>query len=172
MAEGIVQEYARKLLATGKDIARDLRRVGTEGIASAKQQQMRFSPQNVEATRGHNTRMVYDSGKMVEGVPEMYSQTTTSEFADDYFNNLPFVLDRDAAGYTVPSSERDRRPIILPLEQGLESGIAGDMDGTRIEFLAGEMLALSMKAAEGLASPEELELLDAYQQFMASRTGM
>jgi hypothetical protein len=39
-------------------------------------------------------------------------------------------------------------------------------------MLAGEMLALAQRAAEGKASPEELDLLDAYQMFMTSRTGM
>lgn len=170
MAEGIVQEYARRLLATGKDIARDLR--GSGNAASPERQRMRFSMQNVESTRDRNTHQMFDDGRMVAGVPEMYSQTSISEFADDYFNNLPYLLDRDDAGYTILSPERDPRPRILSLGHVVEKGLAGDLPGTRLELLAGEMLALAQRAAEGKASPEELELLETYQEFMASRMGM
>jgi hypothetical protein len=108
---------------------------------------------------------------MIAGVSRRYAETPTSKFADQYFNNLPYLLERDAEGYRVPSPNRGVE--ILELGKDNLGGILDeDMPGTRLELLAGEMLALAQRAAEGKASPEELDLLDAYQMFMTSRTGM
>lgn len=170
MAEGIAQEYARRLLATGRDIAQDLRG-GRAGVGSPEKQRMRFSMQNVEDTRNRGTSPIYRDGEMIAGVSRSYAETPTSKFADQYFNNMPYLLERDAEGYTVPSPNRG----VEILELGNENlgGILDeDMPGTRLELLAGEMLALARRAAEGKASPEELQLLETYQEFMTSRTGM
>ena len=171
MAEGIVQEYARRLLATGRDISRDLRGRGKEFVASPEEQRMRFSMQNVEDTRNRGTPPIYRDGEMIAGVSRSYAETPTSKFADQYFNNLPYLLERDAEGYIVPSPNRGVE--ILELGKDNLGGILDeDMPGTRLELLAGEMLALAQRAAEGKASPEELQLLETYQEFMTSRTGM
>jgi len=140
-------------------------------VASPEKQRMRFSMQNVEDTRGRNLFQRYDSGKMVPGVSSSYVETPISEFADQYFNNLPYLVERDAEGYTVPMTGR----VVDIMELG-DDRLGGILDekipATRLELLAGEMLALAQRAAEGKASPEELELLETYQEFMASRTGM
>lgn len=171
MAEGIAREYARRLLATGRDIARDLRGGGREGVASPEKQRMRFSMQNVEDTRNRGTSPIYRDGEMIAGVSRKYAETPTSTFADQYFNNLPYVLERDAEGYTVPSPKGGVEVLGLGNEN-LGGVLDEDMPGTRLELLAGEMLALARRAAEGKASPEELQLLESYQEFMTSRTGM
>lgn len=172
MAEGIVQEYARRLLATGKDIARDLRGVGVEGAATPNRQRMRYSPENVDATRNYSARMEFSDGSPIPGVSRADSSRLASDFADQYFNNLPLLLERDAQGNSIPVSEVNPRPTYIFMGEESDGILNGGMHGSRLELLAGEMLALSQKAAEGLASPEELELLDTYQQFMTSRTGV
>ena len=171
MAEGIVQEYARRLLATGRDISRDLRGRGEEFVAPPEEQRMRFSMQNVEDTRNRGATPRYTDGEMIAGVSRRYAETPSSQFADEYFNNLPYLLARDAEGYTVPGSDGGLE--VLELGNDKMSGILDEaVPGTRLELLAGEMLALAQRAAEGKASPEELQLLETYQEFMTSRTGM
>ena len=45
-------------------------------------------------------------------------------------------------------------------------------DVNLLELFVGEALALRQKAEAGEASPDELRLLDAYTEFLQSRTGM
>jgi hypothetical protein len=158
MAEGIVEELARRLLSSGKDIARDIRGMGEAKAASkatTPRQLNRYSPENVEATR--RSGFVTDSGRPV------------GDFADSFFNNLPFLIERDAEGYTVDTKAPGNTAGIFMSDRFETEGLGS---ANRLEMLAGEMLALAQRAAEGKASPEELELLETYQEFMTSRTGM
>lgn len=173
MAEGIIQELARMFLARNQDMAKDMRGMGAVGntpaYRSTPTQQMRYSTANVQASGDNNTLLKYPDGSPVEGVSEAYKDRSLSEFADPYFNNLPMLLDRDAYGNSVDSS-KPGRPAFISLSDAAEFPKGGDQY-TRLQLLAGEMLALSRKAMNGEASPEELELLNTYQEFMQSRTG-
>ena len=174
MAEGIVQELARRFLARNQDIAKDMRGMGAEGntpaYRSTPTQQMRFSTANVQASGDNNTLLKYPDGSPVKGVSEAYKNRSLSEFADPYFNNLPMLLNRDAYGNAVPSDDPGK-PSFIELSETFEGPDGRGDQYTRLELLAGEMLALSRKAMNGEASHEELELLNTYQEFMQSRTG-
>jgi len=174
MADGITQELARRFLARNQDIAKDLRGMGAEGNTSGYKstptQQMRYSMANVQASGDNNTRLRYPDGSPAKGISEAYKDRSLFEFEDPYFNNLPLLLDRDAYGNSVDSSTPGR-PNFLNLSDMVEGPNGSGDQYTRLELLAGEMLALSQKAMNGEASPEELELLNTYQEFMQSRTG-
>lgn len=171
MAEDVVEKLARDYLMSGKDIASGIR--GLESWLSAKGQMSTYSPENIEATR--NSGLIATSRNKggigpVAGVSRWDANRPIADFADQYLNNLPFLLRRDDQGNPVYTEDSVRRAVSLET-QGPVDGLSKEAV-TRMQLLAGEMLALSQKAAEGLASPEELKLLDVYQQFMASRTGM
>lgn len=161
-------------LARNQDMAKDMRGMGAQGntpaYRSTPSQQMLYSTANVQASGDNNTRLRYPDGSPAEGVSEAYKDRSLFEFADPYLNNLPLLLDRDAYGNSVASS-KPGRPAFINLSDMAESPDGSSDQYTRLELLAGEMLALSRKAMNGEASPEELELLNTYQEFMQSRTG-
>lgn len=166
-------------LALGQDIAKDMRGMEAEGnaeelargYASTPKQKMRYSMANVQATGDKSTRLRHPDGSPVLGISELNKNRSLSEYADQYFNNLPLLLNRDAYGNTVPSISGPGHPDFTNLSTMYPGPAGGGAKYTRLELLAGEMLALSRKAMNGEASPEELELLNTYQEFMQSRTG-
>lgn len=172
MADGIVEELARRYLARGQDIAKDMRGMGAQGntekYQSTPTQKMRYSMDNVRASGNENVLLRYSDGSPVWGVSEANKDRSLSEYEDQYFNNLPSLLNRDAYGDAVPSIGGSGQPQFMNLSDTFDEG--GE-PYTRLQLLAGEMLALSRKAMNGEASPEELELLNTYQEFMQSRTG-
>ena len=180
MGNGIVDELARQYLGLNVDLAkrRGLDAVGNisdptstpiQRYASTPAQIMRFSMDNVRETAKKPTALHYADGTPLPGVSEKYKDRPASDFADEYFNNLPVLLDRNAEGYTVPGNSGGTD--YISLTDMFQSPDGSEGKYSRLQLLAGEMLALSLKAAGGKASPEELDLLDTYQQFMQSRTG-
>jgi hypothetical protein len=151
------KEHAQRLLALGVDIAQ-LR--GTDDrYASPEAQIFRVSPENVGQTAAADTAPV--EGQIRPGSsPNLRS----SDFVDSYFNNLPFLLRRTDTG----GLERDAQGRLLGtnLDQPAREG------GTVLDLWAGEALAIFERAMRGEASPDELKLLDAYNEFFAGRTGM
>lgn len=179
MGNGIVDELARQYLGLNVDLAKR-RGLGAVGniydptapnprYASTPAQVMRFSMDNVRETAKKPITLQYADGTPLPGVPEKYKDRPISDFADEYFNNLPVLLNRNAEGYTLPGNVGGEDYLSLSDMFKSPDGKGGEY--SRLQLLAGEMLALSLKAAEGKASPEELDLLDTYQQFMQSRTG-
>lgn len=137
-------EHAQRLLALGVDLAQ-LRRSDEYRYASPEAQIFRISPENVGQTAAQ-----------IDG---------TSNFSDPYFNNLPFLLRRTDTG----DLERDAQGRVLTTnldELAVEGG------GTALDLWSGEALAIFERAMRGEASPDELRLLDAYNEFFAGRTGM
>jgi hypothetical protein len=132
---------------------------------------MRYSMENVDASAKRPNVLRHSDGTPIPGVSEANKNRPLSDFADKYFNNLPALLQRDAGGNTVPAIN-DAGAAFFSMSDMFPAfpGDSGEQY-PRLELLAGEMLALSQKAADGTASPEELSLLDTYQQFMQSRTG-
>lgn len=91
----------------------------------------------------------------------------------DGFDNRPSLgyyersVGPDTAGPHGPRvSDRLKR---FDLGQPNEVDVEAD---TMLQLYAGEALELSRRAEAGIASPEELRLLEAYQNFFATRTGM
>lgn len=151
------EEQAQRLLALGVDIA-ELRR-GTRGYLAPEGQISRLSPENVGQTAAAGLSLRED-----EVSPGSPSGLTSSDFADRFFNNLPILLGRNDEGEMVYSDRG--RALATTLGRELTEG------GTVLDLWAGEALALQERAMRGEASPEELELLDAYNEFFAGRTGM
>jgi hypothetical protein len=151
------KEHAQRLLGSGVDTAQ-LR--GTDDrYASPEAQIFRVSPENVGQTAAADTALV--EGQIRPGSsPNLRS----SDFVDSYFNNLPFLLRRTDTG----GLERDAQGRLLGtnLDQPAREG------GTFLDLWAGEALAIFERAMRGEASPDELKLLDAYNEFFAGRTGM
>ena len=151
------EEHAKRILALGVDIA-ELRK-GTTGYASPEEQGFRLSPENVGQTAAAGMTLREDQIS-----PGASSDLTSSDFADRFFNNLPFLLDRTSEGSLIRDAQ-DRAGII-PLDQEVAEG------GTVLDLWAGEALALHERAMRGEASRDELELLEVYNEFFAGRTGM
>ena len=151
------KEHAQRLLGLGVDTAQ-LR--GTDDrYASPEKQIFRVSPENVGQTAAADTAPV--EGQIRPGSsPNLRS----SDFVDSYFNNLPFLLRRTDTG----GLERDAQGRLLGINLD-QPAIEG---GTVLDLWAGESLAIFERAMRGEASPDELKLLDAYNEFFAGRTGM
>lgn len=92
----------------------------------------------------------------------------------DGFDNrpaLPYIAQSvgpDTGGPHGPKVRQSVRRLDL-LEPTKTRQVSAD---TILELYAGEALELSRRAEAGTASPDELRLLEAYQNFFATRTGM
>jgi len=152
------EEHAKRLLALGVDLA-DLRRRDSVTYASPERQAFRLSPENVDQTAAADIALL-ESQIPLGASPDL----TSADFADPFFNNLPFLLDRTSEGSLVDDAQ-GRVRTVSPGREAAEGG-------TVLDLWAGEALALYERAMRGEASPEELELLEAYNQFLAGRTGV
>lgn len=150
--EGIISQY----LSMG-DIAR-MRDAPTGGYLSTERQIHRIGPDNRDSTR-HFPLEARD-GSIPMGVSEAYRGLRFDDFiGSDGFDNrpgLPF--------YDPKTKKYKSRSLDAP---------SGSVEGANLlELYMGEVLALQRKADAGEASPEELELLDAYNEFFRTRTGI
>lgn len=96
---------------------------------------------------------------------------------DDFFNNSPYVLNYEGVGGDVVND--DYSSILRRTREGLSEATdvrdpSGVVPGASIlDLYAGEMRALSNKEMRGeRLSPDELDLLRAYQDYFSERTGM
>lgn len=149
--EGIIAQY----LSMG-DIAR-MRDAPTGGYLSTERQIHRIGPDNRDSTRHRflETRQ----GTIPVGVSRAYRGLRYDDFiGSDDFDNRPGLP------YYSPET-KDYRSFDLGEPSSTNS------DANMLELYMGEVLALQRKAEAGEASPEELDLLDAYNEFFRTRTG-
>jgi len=150
--EGIIAQY----LSMG-DIAR-MRDDPTGGYLSTERQIHRLGPDNRDTTR--HLPLETKKGSIPVGVSEAYRDLRYDDFigSDDFDNRpgLPFYH---------PETKKYRS-----FDLGKPSLTNPDATNM-LELYMGEVLALQRKAEVGEASPEELELLDAYNEFFRTRTG-
>ena len=97
-------------------------------------------------------------------------------YMDPFFNNSPYLRTYDSSGVQrrSPDGTLSTRHTYngLPLVTDSRVASEGVPDATYLDLWAGEMRALSNKEmTEGL-SPDEQELLRAYQEYFTNRTGM
>ena len=152
------KEHAQRLLGLGVDLAQ-LRRTN-DSYASPEEQIFRISPENVGQTAAADIPLPEDQVR-----PGSTPGLRSPDFADQYFNNLPFLLTRTDTG----DIERNAQGLVRRTD--LDSPAIGE-GGTYLDVWAGEALAIFERAMRGEASPDELKLLDAYNEFFAGRTGM
>lgn len=150
--EGIIAQY----LSMG-DIAR-MRDEPTGGYLSTERQIHRLGPDNRDSTR--HLPLEKKDGSIPRGVSEAYRGLRYDDFiGSDGFDNRP--------GLPFYRPENKQYEVLdLAKPSGMEEG------ANILELYTGEALALLRKAEAGEASPEELDLLDAYQEFLRTRTGM
>ena len=149
--ESIIAQY----LSMG-DIAR-MRDDPNSGYMSVEKHISRLGPDARDSSRHLRPTI---GGRLVEGVSDAYQDTRLGDFiGTDDFDNRPTLPDYD------PDYEGYKRLDLMGRSRNFPET---DMMGL---YLA-ETLALQRKAEAGEASPEELELLDAYNEFLRTRTGM
>jgi hypothetical protein len=149
--EGIIAQY----LSMG-DIAR-MRDAPTGGYLSTERQIHRLGPDNRDATR--HLPLETAKGNIPMGVSEAYRDLRYDDFiGSDGFDNRP------ALPYYEPKT---KEYMFFELDKPNKM----NPDANMLELYMGEVLALQRKAEAGEASPEELELLDAYNEFFRTRTG-
>ena len=150
--ESVIAEYLKM-----GDIAR-MRDDPDNTYKSTKDQIYRIGPDARDASR--HLKTPYGDGSMPYGVSEMYRDTITNDFIGaDGFDNRPklSIYNSESGGFegsNLMQPEKDYPDI------------------NRMELYLAETLALQRKAEAGEASPEELDLLDAYNEFLRTRTGM
>lgn len=150
--ESVIAEYLKM-----GDIAR-MRNEPNNLYRSTKDQIYRIGPDARDASRHVTTP--YKDGSMPYGVSEMHRDTITNDFIGaDGFDNRPTLS-------TYKSETGGFKGIEL---MGPSSTYP---DTNMMELYLAETLALQRKAETGEASPEELDLLDAYNEFLRTRTGM
>ena len=155
MAESILEQIARALRAGNPDLA-ERRESGTKGIASLEEHIGRLDP-NYARSRP-NIPVTMSDGSRPAGVSSYDKDRVLGDFmSPSGFMNTPFLV------FPEPS----RRGVT---DLSASSGEYPDVN--LLELFAGEALALRQKAEAGEASPDELRLLDAYTEFLQSRTGM
>lgn len=150
--EGIIAQYLSK-----GDIAR-MRDEPTGGYLSTERQIHRIGPDNRDSTR--HFPLETRQGSIPRGASEEYRGLLYDDFiGSDSFDNRPGIP------YYYPKSKQYE---LLDLAK-----TSGTVEGANmLELYMGEALALLRKAEAGEASPDELKLLDAYQEFLRTRTGM
>jgi hypothetical protein len=149
--ESIIAQY----LSMG-DIAR-MRDDPDSDYVSAEEQIYRLGPDARDSSR-HLPPTI--GGREVEGVSETYRDTPLGDFiGTDDFDNRPMLSTYNPELGDYEAIDLTRRSRNFP-----ETDLMG-------LYLA-ETLALQRKAEAGEASPEELELLDSYNEFLRTRTGM
>jgi hypothetical protein len=149
--EGIIAQY----LSMG-DIAR-MRDDPTGGYLSTERQIHRLGQDNRDTTR--HLPLETKKGTIPVGVSEAYRDLRYDDFigSDDFDNRpgLPFYH---------PDTKK-----YMSFDLGKPS--SNYPGANMLELYMGEALAIQRKAEVGEASPEELELLDAYNEFFRTRTG-
>jgi len=149
--EGIIAQY----LSMG-DIAR-MRDAPTGGYLSTERQIHRLGQDNRDTTRHIPLETKQD--RIPVGVSEAYRDLRYDDFiGSDDFDNRPGLP------YYDPETKE-----YMSFDLGKPSST--NSDANMLELYMGEVLALQRKAEAGEASPEELELLDAYNEFFRTRTG-
>lgn len=155
MADEKIEDVIARYLGMG-DIAR-MRDAPDGGYMSTERQIYRIGPDNRDSTRHMNLK--YSNGTLPMGVSKEYTDLKYDDFigADD-FDNRPSILYSvpDREGYT--GHDLARPSDVVP-------GV------NLLELYMGEALALQRKSDAGEASAEELDLLDAYNEFLRLRTG-
>jgi len=150
--ESVIAEYLKM-----GDIAR-MRDDPDSGYRSTKGQIYRIGPDARDASRHLNTPS--KGGSMPYGVSEMYRDTIMNDFIGaDGFDNRPTL-----STYNSETREFEGLDLTEPSNNYPEVNKMG--------LYMAETLALQRKAEAGEASPEELDLLDAYNEFLRTRTGM
>ena len=156
MAEKKIEDVIAQYLGMG-DIARMRDDPGREYI-STERQIHRVGPDNRDATRHLNIELT--DGSLPVGVSEGYRDLNYNDFiGSDGFDNRPGLP------YYDPDKEE-----YVSFDLMSQSGNVPEVD--MMELYMGEALALQRKAETGEASAEELGLLDAYNEFLRTRTGM
>lgn len=150
--EGIIAQY----LSMG-DIAR-MRDAPTGGYLSTERQIHRLGPDNRDTTR--HLPLETTQGTLPVGVSKAYRDRRYDDFiGSEGFDNRPGLP------YYDPNTKE-----YMQFSLGKESST--NSDANMLELYLGEVLALQRKAEAGEASPEELELLNAYNEFFRTRTGI
>ena len=158
MAESILEQIARALRAGNPDLA-ERRESGTKGIASLEEHIGRLDP-NYARSRP-NIPVTMSDGSRPAGVSSYDKDRVLGDFmSPSGFMNTPFLV--------FPESSRRGVTDLSALSGEYYAG----RDVNLLELFVGEALALRQKAEAGEASPDELRLLDAYTEFLQSRTGM
>jgi hypothetical protein len=150
--ESIIAEYLKM-----GDIAR-MRDDPDNTYMSTKDQIYRIGPDARDSSRQIKT--TFEDGSMPYGVSEMYRDTITNDFIGaDGFDNRPTlsIYNSESGGFEASNLMQPEKDY---------------PDINRMELYLAETLALQRKAEAGEASPEELDLLDAYNEFLRTRTGM
>lgn len=155
MANDRIERVISEYLNMG-DIAR-MRDDPDSGYMSTDKQIYRIGPDGRDSTRHIDVEP--RSGELPPGVSEAYRDLKMNDFiGPDGFDNRPSMVFRDDEGRYVSYGFSE--------PSGVVSG------ANLLELYAGEALALQRKAEAGEASSKELELLDAYNEFLRTRTGM
>ena len=150
--EGIIAQY----LSMG-DIAR-MRDDPKSGYFPTDRQVQRIGPDNRDYTRNHPLETT--KGNIPRGVSEAYRGLLYGDFiGSDGFDNRPGLP------YYSPKAKKYVAHDLAKPSSTVEGA-------NLLDLYTGEALALLRKAEAGEASPEELELLNAYQEFLRTRTGM
>ncbi len=155
MADEKIEDVIARYLGMG-DIAR-MRDAPDGGYMSTERQIHRIGPDNRDSTRHMNLK--FSNGRLPTGVSKEYMDLKYNDFIG-------------ADGF-------DNRPSLLYSEPGREGYTGHDLAGPSsvvpgvnlLELYMGEALALQRKSDAGEASAEELDLLDAYNEFLRLRTG-
>ena len=156
MADERIEDVIARYLGMG-DIART-RDAPDGGYLSTERQIHRIGPDNRDSTRHMNLK--FSDGTLPLGVSKQYMDRKYDDFIGaDGFDNRPSLLysEPDREGYT-------------GFDLARPSGVNPEVN--RLELYMGEALALQRKAEAGEASAEELDLLDAYNEFLRLRTGV
>ena len=149
--ESVIAQY----LSMG-DIAR-MRDDPDSSYRSTEKQIYRLGPDARDSSRHLRPTI---NGRLAEGVSETYRDTPLGDFiGTDDFDNRPML-----PAYKPESGRYGSVVLTEPSVDFPEIDVMG--------LYVAEALALQRKAEAGEASPEELELLDAYNEFLRTRTGM
>ena len=156
MAEKKIEDVIAQYLGMG-DIAR-MRDDPDRDYLSTERQIHRIGPKNRGATRFLDLEVA--DGSFPLGVSEGYRDLKYNDFiGSDGFDNRPGI----------PYYEPNRGEYVS-FDLMKQSGNVPEV--SMMELYMGEALALQRKADAGEASAEELDLLDAYNEFLRTRTGM
>lgn len=156
MANQGIESIIAKYLGMG-DISR-MRDDPDNNYRSTKDQIHRIGPDARDASR--HIRTPYKDGAMPVGVSEMYRDTITNDYIGvDGFDNRPKL-----STYDSETGEFEGISLMRPSNNHPDLNL--------MELYLAETLALQRKAEAGEASLEELDLLDAYNEFLRTRTGM